>query len=93
MLPIDVGGARRVVNGTVDRGAYEWQRPASCETDAYPSSPGVAGDGVINVNDLLTIINNWGSCDQCNADIDNDGLVNVNDLLAVINTWGTCMKY
>jgi predicted outer membrane repeat protein len=90
LLPIDLDGLRRIVNGIVDRGAYEWQRPAGCEADVYPSLPGVAGDGVINVNDLLTIINNWGSCDQCVADIDNDGLVNVNDLLAVITAWGKC---
>ena len=42
------------------------------------------------VNDLLAVINAWGSCANCPADLNDDGLVNVNDLLAVINAWGAC---
>jgi hypothetical protein len=49
----------------------------------------VNGDGLVNVNDLLAVINGWGSCPSCAADVTNDGNVNVNDLLAVINSWGS----
>ena len=50
-------------------------------------------DGSVNVNDLLAVINSWGSCPPpclpaCLADVDGNCAVNVNDLLAVINTWG-----
>jgi hypothetical protein len=90
MLPIDLDGLRRIVNGIVDRGAFEWQRLPGCEADIAPSFPGIAGDGVINVNDLLLVINQWGPCDQCVGDINNDGLVNHLDLLAVIESWGPC---
>jgi hypothetical protein len=56
----------------------------------------VNGDGVVNVNDLLEVINAWGACPAppvaCPADIapppQGDGTVNVNDLLLVINNWG-----
>jgi hypothetical protein len=63
-----------------------------CPADIAP--PG--GDGAVNVNDLLAVINAWGPCPTsgpCPADIappGGDGTVNVNDLLAVINAWGPC---
>ena len=90
-LPIDLDGLRRIVNGIVDIGAYEWQRIEGCESDVAPSEPGVAGDGNINAADLLIVLNAWGSCDQCVGDINGDGLVNVADLLLVIQGWGACM--
>lgn len=54
------------------------------------------GDGVVNVDDLLSIINAWGPCPPfptpCVADVAplpmSDAMVNVDDLLAVINEWG-----
>ena len=60
--------------------------------------PGDAtGDGLVNVNDLLAVVNQWGACAappaSCAADlapVGGNGLVNVNDLLAVINAWGSC---
>jgi hypothetical protein len=62
----------------------------TCPPDVAP--PG--GDGVVNVNDLLAVINGWGACPNpcptCIPDITSDCLVNVNDLLAVINAWGEC---
>lgn len=63
-----------------------------CVADIAPC----AGDGMVNVGDLLAIINSWGPCPaslNCPADIapaSGDGVVNVSDLLAVINAWGRC---
>lgn len=55
----------------------------------------ITGDGTVNVQDLLAVINNWGQCPAppaaCDADIaptPADGTVNVLDLLFVINHWG-----
>jgi hypothetical protein len=62
----------------------------TCEADISPSSPGVAGNGVIDVDDLLTVINGWGECDGCVADVNGDNQVDVDDLLSVINGWGNC---
>ena len=68
-----------------------------CRADIAPDG----GDGVVNVNDLLAVINAWGACpqpcdaDTCDADIapiGGDCMVNVNDLLELINAWGPCLK-
>jgi hypothetical protein len=45
-------------------------------------------DGQVNIDDLLLVINFWGSCSGCQGDGNNDGLVNIDDLLLVINGWG-----
>ncbi len=49
-------------------------------------------NGFVNVADLLAVINNWGACSACAADVAPidcpDGNVNVSDLLTVINDWG-----
>jgi outer membrane protein assembly factor BamB len=47
----------------------------------------LTGDGNINVDDLMMVINNWGTCEACVADVNNDCTVDVNDLLMVINQW------
>ena len=79
----------------IDMGAHEFQ-PLLCVADIAPAGP-PAGDGVVNVNDLLLVINHWGACPPapaaCPADLApavHDGVVNVIDLLAVINAWGAC---
>lgn len=73
----------------VDRGAYEFQPPPPpCPADIAPSG----GNGAVDVDDLLAVINAWGQAGGP-ADIappGGDGMVNVDDLLAVINSWGPC---
>ena len=49
-----------------------------------------APSGVVNAADLLAVINSWGACPNCHADINHDNIVNAADLLAVINAWGPC---
>jgi len=68
-----------------------------CPADLAPIGP-PAGDGVVNVADLLAVISAWGPCanpNSCPADIappggGGDDVVNVADLLAVIGAWGAC---
>lgn len=56
----------------------------------------ITGDGHVNVDDLLAVINSWGNCPNCKlipcpADVaprGGDCVVNVDDLLMVINNWG-----
>ena len=64
---------------------------AVCAADVQPTG----GNGSVDVGDILTIINNWGSCSPeciwpCPADANGDCTLNVSDLLAVINAWGDC---
>jgi hypothetical protein len=57
-------------------------------------SPGcaadVTGNGVVNIDDLLFVINNWAQTGSNPADVTGNGTVNIDDLLAVINAWGAC---
>jgi hypothetical protein len=57
----------------------------------------ITGNGAVNIDDLLTVINAWGGCPTpptpCAADIappGGNGIINIDDLLAVINAWGAC---
>jgi hypothetical protein len=71
--------------------------PVSCAADI---SPFPDGDGVVDVDDLLVVINGWGDCPvppiPCQADVAplgaGDGVVDVDDLLVIINGWGPCPK-
>jgi hypothetical protein len=55
----------------------------------------VNGDNTVNIDDLLGIINGWGACNGCAADVapvtgcsHGNGIVDIDDLLLVINNWG-----
>ena len=53
----------------------------------------ITDDGTVDINDLLAVINNYGSpgcggATPCVADLDCNGSVDTNDLLMVINQWG-----
>jgi hypothetical protein len=39
----------------------------------------------------LAIIEAWGACSGCSADLNDDGNVNVSDLLEVVGAWGPCL--
>jgi len=64
-----------------------------CSLDIAPSG---GGNGIVDVDDLLAVINAWGPCanpNDCPADVAPPGgndIVNVDDLLAIINAWGPC---
>ena len=51
--------------------------------------PDINGDGIVNVSDLLTIIDQWGLTNSP-ADVNADGIVDVSDLLIVVGNWGEC---
>ena len=50
--------------------------------------PDIDGNGVVDVNDLLMLLADWGLCDGCAADLDGNGAVDVNDLLELLAAWG-----
>ena len=66
-----------------------------CGADIAPAGP-PPGNGVVNVEDLLAVISEWGLCidpGNCPADIapcGGNAAVNVEDLLAIIGSWGPC---
>lgn len=66
-------------------------RHTLCPVVVAPPCPGdVNHNGVVDIDDLLLVINNWGGGPGNPADIDADGDVDIDDLLAVINAWGGC---
>lgn len=49
------------------------------------------GDCVVGATDLLILLVNWGSCDNCDgclADLNGDCTVGASDLLALLANWG-----
>jgi hypothetical protein len=48
----------------------------------------VSGDGMVGVDDILTVLDSWGVGDG--GDATGDGTTDVNDILAVIGAWGPC---
>jgi len=67
--------------------------PDECEQCVADISPD-GGNGEVDADDLLAVINAWGTCAApCPADIaplGGNGEVNVDDLVAVIIAWGGC---
>ncbi len=48
------------------------------------------GNGLVNIDDLVTVLNGFGQiCNCCPADINDNGLVNIDDLVEVLNAFGT----
>ena len=48
-------------------------------------------DGQVGVKDMLILLGDWGSCDNCSncpADLDNNCVVGVPDLLILLGNWG-----
>jgi glucose/arabinose dehydrogenase len=55
---------------------------------APPPVPGdFNGDGVVNGDDLGTLLANWGACASCPADLNGDGFVDGNDLGQLLGLW------
>jgi len=57
--------------------------------DACQCLGDISGDGQVNVQDVLTIISEWGS-NSSTADLDENGIVDSTDLLIVLSDWGPC---
>jgi hypothetical protein len=92
----DLLGNDRIINGWVDMGAHEFlaavidDEPHACPADVYPAG----GDGFVNVDDILSILNNFGAVSPGEGgDISpagGNGAVNYDDLLMAINSFGQC---
>jgi len=68
----------------VDMGAYEDQ---SCPADVAP----FGGNGIINIDDLVLVLNAFGGCGGCVGDATpspGNGAVNIDDLFMILNAFG-----
>jgi hypothetical protein len=72
--------------------------PITCPWDCAPDNgDGTFGNGLVNIDDLLSVINDFGAaggpCDNAPDNGDGtfgNGIVNIDDLLEVINNTGPC---
>lgn len=70
----------------IDATAVHVVGDVACPADIHP--PG-EGDGVVNVNEVLAVLADWGNTSG-HSDVTGDGVVDVNDILAVLEAWGAC---
>ncbi|MDG2291483.1 MAG: hypothetical protein P8L37_02410, partial [Phycisphaerales bacterium] len=49
----------------------------------------VTGDAQVNVDDLLLLLQAWGTMNH-DVDLDGDMVIGINDVLIVIGAWGPC---
>jgi hypothetical protein len=56
---------------------------AACPAD-------ISGDQVVDINDLLFLLQQWGSVGDTASDIDTSGVVDVDDMAHLIGEWGPC---
>jgi len=62
----------------------KWQ---TCQVDEGDPAD-LNGDGVVDGNDLGTLLGQWGPCAGCAADFNGDGVVDGNDLGTLLGQWG-----
>ena len=60
----------------------------SC-TDEAPCPEDLSGNGVVDFEDILEILANWGGGGP-DGDANGDGVVNFEDVLAILTAWGPC---
>lgn len=58
--------------------------------DAFLCPADVTKSSGVDQHDLFKILDDWGTCSDCDGDIDKDGEVGFNDLLRVLKGWGPC---
>jgi hypothetical protein len=59
--------------------------PDICEAGAD-----LNGDGIVGIEDFLTLLGSWGPCaggGACPADFDDDGFVGITDFLMLLSLW------
>jgi CxxC motif-containing protein (DUF1111 family) len=87
---------RDIVDGTsTDTNGNGTPDECDCPTDCSP--PG--GNGQVNIDDLLAVINAFGAVGPNDCDVEpvnpdgtvGNGAVNIDDVLAVINAFGPCL--
>ncbi|MBM4112595.1 MAG: hypothetical protein FJ253_04355 [Phycisphaerae bacterium] len=47
-------------------------------------------DGVVDGDDLGSLLGEWGACPGCDADFNDDGSVDGDDLGTLLGFWGPC---
>lgn len=81
------------VRVTMDNSGTDYTDISNSNFSIIPESniADLNGDGVVNTVDLLILLGNWGTCNDCKAcpvDLNDDCVVNTSDLLLLLGNWG-----
>jgi hypothetical protein len=91
LAPLDWGD--QYPSPTLDRNYRRVRMERVGEPYIFPQVPpcpaDLDGDGSVGIDDLLALLNRWGSDDEI-GDLDGDGTVDTDDLLLLIQDWGDC---
>jgi hypothetical protein len=55
-----------------------------------PCPADLDGNGTVDFNDYMILVQNWGPAEGSPADLNDDGLVNYEDLILMLDAWGGC---
>ncbi len=84
-----------VIGSDLERGLFVWELGIldPCTLPVGACATDVDGSGHVGVGDILTIIDNWGTCGdgtfRPDGDVDGSCCVDVSDLLEVVGVWGS----
>ncbi len=79
--PVMNGGSFQLVGGF-------W--PGATSGALLPCAADLNDDGIVNGDDLGTLLGLWGPCRRCAADFNDDGVVDGDDLGTLLGQWGIC---
>jgi hypothetical protein len=77
------GGGGGAITGFVGGRLFEPTQQPPCIGDTD-------GDGIVNGNDLASLLGNWGSTGV--ADLDGSGVIDASDLAVMLGAWGACAQ-
>jgi hypothetical protein len=70
---------------TMMRRALAWAASGpSGPPSPEPPTGDVTGDGIVDFEDLVRVLNAWGTCADCPEDFDGNGVVDLRDLLVIL---------
>ncbi|MCH2139116.1 MAG: hypothetical protein MK074_08710, partial [Phycisphaerales bacterium] len=67
---------------------YAMHHRVIVDEDIDPCEGDTNADDMVDTDDLLTVLAQWGSSGA--GDVNGDGIVNVNDILVIVSAWGPC---
>ena len=73
------------MHGNITRQEYTL---SADDTLAIQNPMDVNSDGVVNIQDLVSVASNFGQTGENSADVNNDGVVNISDLILVASALG-----
>lgn len=80
----DVDGVQPIVYRQAVGGSGQ---PGAVDSGTTGAPGDATCDGIVNVQDLWLVIDEWGDCSACGADVTRDGVVDTQDLLLVLEHW------